>query len=75
MDELPNKPNQVVLWLDFHGRRFGQSKDYYKNKVPLSMAIGNEELVHECFPKYSRMGRAKMKYDKETDEEDEEEVE
>ena len=32
------------------------------------MAIGNGELVHECFPKHSRMGTARMKYDKETDE-------
>ena len=31
------------------------------------MAIGNEELMHECFPKQSRMGTARMKYDNETD--------
>ena len=31
------------------------------------MAIGNVELMHGCFPKYSRMGTAIMKYDKETD--------
>ena len=34
------------------------------------MAILNEELMHECSPKHSRMGIAKMKYDKETDEKD-----
>ena len=34
------------------------------------MAIGNVELTHECFPKHSRMGTARMKLDKETDEED-----
>ena len=33
------------------------------------MAIGNGELMHECFPKHSGMGTARMKYDKETDEE------
>ena len=33
------------------------------------MAIGNGELMHECFPKHSRMGTAIMKYDKETNEE------
>ena len=34
------------------------------------MAIGNGELMHECFPKHSRMGTARMKWDKKTDEED-----
>ena len=33
------------------------------------MAIGNAELLHECFPKHSRMGTAGMKEDNETDEE------
>ena len=33
------------------------------------MAIGNGELMHECFPKHSRMGTARMKKDKVTDEE------
>ena len=32
------------------------------------MAIGNGELMHECFPKYSRMGTVRMKQDKEADE-------
>ena len=32
------------------------------------MAIGNGELMHECFPKHLRMGTARMKQDKETDE-------
>ena len=31
------------------------------------MAIGNGELMHECFPKHSRMGTARLKYVKETD--------
>ena len=32
------------------------------------MAIGNWELMHECFPKHSHMGTARMKLDNETDE-------
>ena len=35
------------------------------------MAIGNVELVHKCFPKYSRLGTARMKYNTETDKEGE----
>ena len=41
-----------------------------KRKVPFSMAKGNGELMHECFPKHSRMGTARTKEDKETDEDD-----
>ena len=37
-------------------------------EVPFSMAIGNGELMHECFAKHSRMGTARMKKDHETDE-------
>ena len=33
------------------------------------MGIGNGEPMHECFPKHSRMGTARMKGDKETEEE------
>ena len=29
------------------------------------MKIGNEELMHECFPKHMCMGTARMKYDRE----------
>ena len=32
------------------------------------MAIGNGELMHECFIKHSRMGIARMKKGKETQE-------
>ena len=32
------------------------------------MAIVNMELAYECFPEHSRMGTARMKQDKETDE-------
>ena len=32
-----------------------------KKKVSFSMAIGNGELMHECFPKHLRMGTARMK--------------
>ena len=28
------------------------------------MAIGNWELLHKCFPKHSRMGTARMKYER-----------
>ena len=30
-------------------------------EVPFSMAIGNGELMPECFPIHSRMGTARMK--------------
>ena len=32
-----------------------------KNEVSFSMAIGNGELMHLCFPKHSRVGTATMK--------------
>ena len=32
------------------------------------MAIGNEELMHECFPKHLLMGTARMKLSNVTDE-------
>ena len=32
-----------------------------EKQVPISMAIGNEELMQECFPKHWRMGTARMK--------------
>ena len=37
-------------------------------KVPFSIAIGHGELTHECFPEHSRMGTARTKQDKATDE-------
>ena len=36
-----------------------------KKEASFSMAIGNEELMLECFPKHLRMGTAKMKEDRE----------
>ena len=33
------------------------------------MAIGNEKFMEECFPKHSRMGTARMKNNKVTEEE------
>ena len=39
-----------------------------KEEVPFSVALGNGELMQECFPKHSRMGTARMKHDNETDE-------
>ena len=32
-----------------------------REQVPFSMAIGNEELMHECFPKHPRMGTVRLK--------------
>ena len=32
------------------------------------MAIGNWELIHECFPKHLHTGTARMKCDKEKEE-------
>ena len=32
------------------------------------MAIGNLELIQECFPKHSRKGTARITYDTETEE-------
>ena len=45
--------------------------DYFapQKNIPFSMAIGNGELMHECFPTHSRMGTSRMKKNKETGEE------
>ena len=32
-----------------------------KKQVSFIMAIGNVDLMHECYPKHSRMGTARMK--------------
>ena len=40
-----------------------------KKEVPFSIAIGNGELMHECFPQHWRTGTARMKEANETDEE------
>ena len=40
-----------------------------KIKAPFIMAVGNGELMDECFPKNSLMETARTKSDKETDEE------
>ena len=32
-----------------------------EKKAAFSMALGNEEPMHECFPKHSRMGGERMK--------------
>ena len=39
-----------------------------KKQISFSMTIGNEELVHECFPKHLRMGTARMIKDREREE-------
>ena len=51
-------------YFDFYRRSFGPNRVFRlakKMKVPFSMAIGHGELVHECFPKHSRMRTARMK--------------
>ena len=41
-----------------------------KNKYHIvCMTVENVELMHECFPKHLRMGTARMKEDKDTEEE------
>ena len=50
-------------------RNFGQRKDYLtlqKVQEPISMAIGNVELVQECFHHHSLLGTARMKQNKPT---------
>ena len=32
-----------------------------QKQVPFSMAIGNVDLLHECFPKHQRIGTARIK--------------
>ena len=39
-----------------------------KKKNTIQYGYRKLELMHECFPKHSRMGTARMKYDKETEE-------
>ena len=39
-----------------------------RKEVPFSMVIGNGEHMHACFPKHLRMGTARMKLHKETEE-------
>ena len=62
-----------VLWLVSPSRTgffFCICSCIVRNKqVPFSMATGNEELKHECFPKHSRMGTTRMKQDKQIEEE------
>ena len=53
-----NKAYNSVRWacLDFLA-----PKRERKEEVPFSMAIGNGELMQECFPEHSRVGTARMK--------------
>ena len=39
-----------------------------KKEAPFRMVVGIGELMQECFPKHSRIGTARIKYDKETEE-------
>ena len=50
------------------GHRYFLLSQREKKEAPFSMAVGNGGLMQECFPKHSRMGTARMKYDKETEE-------
>ena len=45
--------------------------DYFtsQKKVAFSMVIGHGEFMHDCSPKHSCMGTARMKHHKVTDEE------
>ena len=38
-----------------------------EKQVEFSMAIGNVEVIFDCFPEHSRMGTARIKSDKETE--------
>ena len=56
--------------MDFNNRKIKNHPTTPSEKqVRFRMAIGNVELMQECFPKHMRMGTTRMKYDKETDEE------
>ena len=64
---------QLLLYssLSFDRQSFDQSKDYFalrKIQVPYSMAIANEKLLHKRVLKHSRLGTARMKSDKATEE-------
>ena len=62
----------LMLWLVSPSRTeftFVHMQLHCRKKAVFSMAIGNEELMHECFPKHSRLKKARMKYDKVTEEE------
>ena len=56
----------------FDKRNFGQSKDYFaklKKKVPFCRARGNVELILKCSTEHLCLVTARIKYDKETQEE------
>ena len=67
-----NIPWLLVLWLESPSQTefsfVHMLLHCRKIDVSFSMAIGNEELMHECFPKHSRMDTTRMKYDKEIEE-------
>ena len=52
-----------LVEFDFDKRSIGPNRIFRpaKTKTPFGVAIGNWELMHECFPKHSRMGTARMK--------------
>ena len=56
------KKNIILYFSDW--QRLDQSKDYFASRiyqVQFCMAIGNVEIMHECFPEHLLMGTARMK--------------
>ena len=49
------------VYILLHGHVYILLPKDRNEEVPFSMAIGNGELMHECFPKHSRIGTARMK--------------
>ena len=54
-----NKAYNSVRWAGLYSLAPKREKRKYHSVW--AMAIGNGELMHECFPKHSRMGTARMK--------------
>ena len=73
--KLKIKHFTVILLLLFYSVSPTKTKSIpgdRRKQVPISMAVENGELMQECFHKHLRMGTARMKEDKETEEEDKE---
>ena len=54
----------IIISIVVFYRRYFDHFDHVisrKNKVPFGMAIGNEQLMQEDFPKHSSMGTVRMK--------------
>ena len=57
--QLINNIIIVSFWEDYCALR--------KKQEAFSMAIGNGELMHACFTEHLRIGKARMKQDKDTE--------